>query len=218
MTIDIFPTIPSPPHLAMAESLGGLDAILGPGITMAICPRRPDPAIAGFLAGPARSDFRCLRTKIGAIAAESQVDKALAQSGLPASFGRRALGTDIARLVAAFCRLSGANAVALRLDRVTDDACRLFHPDMVPVRLVCTYRGPATQWLPEEACDRSGIGKGDNDLICRDWARVQSLRPFWVGVMKGEHWPGHRGGGLLHRSPPLDSGDWRLFLALDPVE
>ncbi|GAB3451483.1 hypothetical protein GCM10027396_27760 [Insolitispirillum peregrinum] len=121
-------------------------------------------------------------------------------------------------MVAIVARLSGANAVKVRLDRITNNACRLFHPDNVSLRLVCTYRGPATQWLPKEACDRSGIGSGNNDAIVRDWSRVQSLRPFWVGVMKGERWPGHQGGGLLHRSPPLETGDWRMFLALDPVE
>jgi len=218
MTIDVSAAPLDIPHVAWTDSLDGLAAIRDSGTTMAIHPRVPDAAIAAFVNHRAMADFCCLRCEVRNVGAEIQIERELDQAGLPASFGRWAFGADIARLVAAFSRLSGASTIRLRLDRITDDACRLFHPDNVPVRLVCTYRGPATQWLPEDICDRSGIGSGDNDRICRDWSRVQSLRPFWVGAMKGERWPGPQGGGLLHRSPPLETGDWRLFLALDPVE
>lgn len=218
MTIDVSTVLPNLANQAWADSLNGLTVIRDCGTTMAIHPRVPDTAITTFLNHKAVADFCCLRCEVGNVGAEAQIEKALDTAGLPASFGRRALGADIARLVAIVARLSGANAVKVRLDRITNNACRLFHPDNVSLRLVCTYRGPATQWLPEEACDRSGIGSGNNDAIVRDWSRVQSLRPFWVGVMKGERWPDHQGGGLLHRSPPLETGDWRMFLALDPVE
>lgn len=218
MTIDVSLPPLDLPHVAWVDSLDGLTMLRDPGKTMTIHPRVPDAAITSFLGHRSVTEFCCLRCEIRAVGAEVQIDRELDKAGLSASFGRRALGVDIARLVTAFSRLSGASAVKLRLDRITDDACRLFHPDNVPVRLICTYHGPATQWLPEESCDRSGIGSGDNDAIVRDWSRVQSLRPFWVGVMKGERWPNYSGGGLVHRSPPLKPGEWRMFLALDPVE
>lgn len=218
MTIDVSLPPIDLAHVAWVRNLDALTEIRDPGKTMAVHPRLPDAAITAFLGHRSVPDFCCLRCEIRAVGALGQIERALDEAGRPASFGRRAFGADIARLVAAFSRLSGAGAVKLRLDRITDDACRLFHPDNVPVRLVCTYRGPATQWLPEEAGDRTSIGSGDNHRICRDWARVQSLQPFWVGVMKGDRWPGNDGGGLLHRSPPLEAGDWRMFLALDPAE
>lgn len=217
MTIDVSVAPFDISHVTWADSLDGLAAIRDCGTTMTIHPRVGDTAITTFLNHRALADFCCLRCEVHNVGAEVRIERELEREGLPAGFGRRAFCADIARLVTTFSRLSGASTVKLRLDRITDDACRLFHPDNVPVRLVCTYRGPATQWLPEDSCDRAGIGSGDNDTIVRDWSRVQSLRPFWVGVMKGERWPGHSGGGLLHRSPPLEENAWRMFLALDPA-
>jgi hypothetical protein len=206
-----------PDHVAWCDTLADLAVLREPAITMAIHRREPDATIAAFLNQRSVLEFCCLRTEIWAQAAEAALADEMDRQGLAASFGRRAWIADLSRLIATFCQISGTSRALLRIERVTTDACWLFHPDHFPARMVCTYRGPATQWLPEDSADRCGIGQGDNDRICRDWSRVQTLQPFWVGLMKGETWPGHTGGGLLHRSPPLKSGEWRMFVALDPA-
>ena len=39
--------------------------------------------------------------------------------------------------------------------------CPRFHTDYVKCRLVTTYVGPATQWLPHDLVNRSKLGHGN---------------------------------------------------------
>ena len=41
--------------------------------------------------------------------------------------------------------------------------CRRFHTDVNELRLLCTYSGPATLWLPEAAADRDAHHTGENN-------------------------------------------------------
>ena len=42
--------------------------------------------------------------------------------------------------------------------------CPRFHADHLKCRLVTTYYGPATQWLPNSLVNRSKLGQGNNGL------------------------------------------------------
>lgn len=127
-----------------------------------------------------------------------------------------ALAVDLFELAALLMQITGIGAVRPRLERVEHDGCRLFHVDRVPVRLLCTYCGPGTQWVPDAAADRAALGKGDNAAICPDPASIRSIARGDVALLKGDLWPGNAGRGLIHRSPPLGrSGTRRLLLALD---
>ena len=53
---------------------------------------------------------------------------------------------DIAALADVFSGVMKASYVRLRLDVVTDNACKKFHIDALTARLVCTYRGTGTQY------------------------------------------------------------------------
>ncbi|MEW8312966.1 MAG: DUF1826 domain-containing protein [Candidatus Thiodiazotropha taylori] len=42
------------------------------------------------------------------------------------------------------------------------------------------------------------------------------FEPFWVGIMKGNAYPGNAGQGLVHRSPQISgSGKTRVLFCLD---
>lgn len=76
-----------------------------------------------------------------------------------------------------------------------------------------------TKWLPNHAADRAAIGGGDNGLIAPDPAAVRRLPRFAVGLFKCETYPGNRGNGILHRSPPVTvAGGPRLLLRLDEAK
>lgn len=105
-------------------------------------------------------------------------------------------------------------ALRLRLERIEDAGCRLFHVDQIGLRLICTYLGPGTQWLPESAFDRQGLGCGCNDHV-RDWDALREVPCGAVAVMKGERYPGNAGRGLAHRSPPASPQQPRVVLAID---
>ena len=58
-----------------------------------------------------------------------------------------------------YCYLFELNEIGLSL-RVLDKAmCPRFHVDHVPCRLITTYTGVTTQWLPHTSVDRSKLEK-----------------------------------------------------------
>jgi hypothetical protein len=97
------------------------------------------------------------------------------------------------------------------LDAIAGDACRRWHRDCVPLRLICTYRGPGTQWVAPALGD-AVMARPDDDA-------PQAIA-FDTGdgaLFKGCGWPGQpHDGGVVHRSPRIaGTGITRLVLVLD---
>ena len=142
---------------------------------------------------------------------------------------RESLGTtklselveDISYLVEMFCFLFDLKRAGLRLAVLDSAMCPRFHADKVPCRLVCTYHGVATQWLPHRAVDRSQLGskRGDvSDLeagLFHSESDIQKFNRGDVALLKGDAWKGNEGAGLVHRSPPLEADAQRLLLTVD---
>ena len=130
---------------------------------------------------------------------------------------------DISELVDMFCLLYEVKRVGLRLATLNTAMCPRFHVDKVPCRLVCTYDGVATEWLPHEKVDRTKLGRGNNGLIDEESGLysnqddVNQLQVGDVAMLKGELWQGNEGAGLVHRSPILADKEKRLLLTLDFV-
>lgn len=132
-----------------------------------------------------------------------------------------ALSLDIAELVDMFCYLFDLKQVGLRLTILDQAMCPRFHVDSVPCRLVTTYQGPASQWLPHQAADRTKLGKGNKGLpdehsgIYQNLTDICQLNTGDVALFKGERWEGNKNAGLVHRSPAVNEGERRLLLTLD---
>ena len=94
--------------------------------------------------------------------------------------------------------------------------CHRFHADRTRLRLLCTYRGPGTEWLTEAQVDRWALSNGSaNEDIIRFGEPARFMSP-WVGIMKGSAYPGNAGHGLVHRSLPIaGSGRTRVLFCLD---
>ena len=128
---------------------------------------------------------------------------------------------DITRLVDIFCNLFGLKHARLRLTTLDHAMCPRFHVDRIPCRLITTYQGVATEWLPNVLADRSKLGTGnrgepdERSGLFDSTTNIQKMSRGDVALLKGEAWKGNFGAGLIHRSPqlPLDSG--RLLLTLD---
>jgi hypothetical protein len=123
---------------------------------------------------------------------------------------------DLRQLAALFFSISLGRDVTLRLETTATDGCRRFHVDQTHLRLLCTYRGPGTEWLPDAQVDRVALADGAPNagiVRCGEPARFQ---PFWVGILKGGAYPGNAGHGLVHRSPPIaGTGQTRVLFCLD---
>ena len=128
---------------------------------------------------------------------------------------------DIALLVDMFCYLFELKQAGMRLKVLDKAMCPKFHVDKVPCRLVTTYQGIATQWLPHELVDQTKLGWGCNGLPDSESGLYQSERDIQqldcgdVALIKGTLWKGNENAGLVHRSPGLIANEKRLILTLD---
>lgn len=128
---------------------------------------------------------------------------------------------DMTRLVDSFCSLFNLKETELKLTVITEVTCPRFHVDMVPCRLISTYIGRATEWLPHEYVDRSKLGAGnrgkpDNKSgLFKSPSNIQHLNKGYVAILKGESWNSNNGGGLVHRSPEASKKTSRLVITLD---
>ena len=140
---------------------------------------------------------------------------------LGANEAAKLISDDIAEIVEMFCCLFDLKQVGLRLTTLDKAMCPKFHVDRVPCRLITTYSGIATQWLPHNITDRSKLGmgsKGKSDAesgIYGTPSDIQQLNAGDVSLLKGESWLGNEGGGLVHRSPQASNENKRLVMTLD---
>ena len=122
---------------------------------------------------------------------------------------------DVLRLMSMFTATTLAGAFKLQLEIVNHDMCRLFHQDYYRQRLICTLKGPGTEWLDHDNVNRGALGKGDNDAIVKDMGKVRRANTHDVLLLKGAKY----GGGtpsVIHRSPPIaHHKGLRVLLKLD---
>jgi hypothetical protein len=131
------------------------------------------------------------------------------------------LREDICELLDMFCCLFELKRAGLRLTVLNKTMCPKFHVDHVPARMITTYQGVATEWLPQQQVDRSklGVGSGgksdEESGIYQHPSHIQTLSCGEVALLKGEAWLGNQNAGLVHRSPALPNREPRLLLTLD---
>ena len=122
---------------------------------------------------------------------------------------------DVLRLMSMFEATTRSGAFKLQLEIVNHDMCRLFHQDYYRQRLICTLKGPGTEWLDHDNVNRGALGKGDNGAIVKDMDKVHRANTHDVLLLKGARY----GGGALsviHRSPPIaHHNGLRVLLKLD---
>lgn len=197
------PTSATAPDVVEMGGPDVLNAIHEPAITLAIWRRQLDPALSAWLDAAPTPALPHVRFVLAKQALPKAFDAAVAR--LPEGPERAALAADMVALAERFSEIAAAPRLRVRLEAVEGDACRRFHQDAVPARLLCTYRGPATQWghaptgeTPEEI---HALDRGD------------------AAIWKGSEWPGAAPHTLVHRSPPIaGTGLARLLLVVDPAD
>lgn len=142
--------------------------------------------------------------------------------GLPEFAGKEEFTEDIAQILRIALSIPNWTEGKVKLETVKGDMCRRFHVDRVRFRLLCTYNGPGTQWLPNNFVDRTKLGPGSAGMadevsgLIRSGGEIQQMEPFEVGLMRGEPNGENRACGLVHRSPPAENSTARrLFFRID---
>ena len=152
------------------------------------------------------------------------ISSILSPSEAPALLRKKmggALADDVAELVDMFCCLFELQQAGLRMTVLRDTMCPKFHVDHVPCRLVTTYTGIATEWLPHHLVNRDKLGinsegKADRESgLYQHETDIQRMASGEVALLKGEGWLGNQNAGLVHRSPAIAAGNSRLLLTLD---
>ncbi len=205
------------PHTAASTSVGGLVRIFEPGVQIAWFDRAPIPVITDYLQAAAP----------GLASGRSQVAHAeddLQHLELPDHAGKEALLSEIGWLTRVYTDLLGCPSAALRIEVLERPMCPRFHVDRTGIRLVCTWRGPGTEWLHDGWADRGRLGPGSGGLADEEsglllpGAEVGSIPTFAVGLLKGSLWQGNAGRGVIHRSPRITpSGLPRVMFSLDAI-
>ena len=107
-----------------------------------------------------------------------------------------------------FCELEKMEAVSFQLG--TQRACRRYHIDNVPKRMLVTYAGKGTEWLPDEAADREAFLSGEpNEKIIKDPSALQFINQWDVAVFRGGP------EGVLHRTPDAALNGPSILMKLD---
>lgn len=131
------------------------------------------------------------------------------------------LADDVAQLVDIFCYLFDKERAGLRIATLDRAMCPRFHVDRIPCRMITTYHGVATEWIPHEAVTYSKPGPGSRRQsgfgpgLSADESAARRLTSGDVALLKGALWADNEDGGLVHRSPAVPAGESRLMLSLD---
>lgn len=127
----------------------------------------------------------------------SPAEIALQLAALP-----RGMRDDIAALSSRYCALLAIAACRVRLEVLDRQPCWKWHADYVRVRLLTTYTGAGTEYLPSPDANE---------------AMAQQLPLAAIGLFKGHRFANDHA-PCIHRSPPFGAGDpVRLLLVIDEV-
>ena len=115
---------------------------------------------------------------------------------------------DMAGVCNIFCETLATNTVGFCL--VTQRACQRYHIDHVPLRLLVTYYGKGTEWVPDSAVDRLAYDSGmPNDKILTTSKARKFLNAWDIAIFRGGP------DGLLHRTPDAALNTPSILLRLD---
>ncbi len=125
---------------------------------------------------------------------------------------------DISEQLILFKQISGVKSFRLLFTTVNNNMCRRYHTDLNSLRLLCTYVGQGTLWLPDEIVNHKAfIKQGNNEQIVKDESLVQQARTGDVIILKGALYPDAN--PIVHRSPTIEeNGEKRLLLRIDTNE
>ena len=115
---------------------------------------------------------------------------------------------DMAGVCNIFCETLATNTVGFCL--ATQRACQRYHIDHVPLRLLVTYYGKGTEWVPDSAVDRLAYDSGmpNNKILTNNNAR-KFLNAWDIAIFRGGP------DGLLHRTPDAALNTPSILLRLD---
>ena len=116
--------------------------------------------------------------------------------------------SDMAGVCEIFCDTLKSESISFCLG--TERGCSRYHIDNVPMRLLVTYSGQGTEWLPNEIANRIAFEEGlPNEKIVRDCSKIQHINTWNIAIFRGGS------SGLLHRTPDSALKNPSILMRLD---
>ena len=192
------------PSVRVTDTLEGSSAILSPECAASLWQRRPIPSFQSWVDALDPDQLPNARIMLRPEHVRDAATQICETCGTPQCSERDTLGDDTAARANIFAELMDASYLKQRFDVIDTNACRLFHVDAITARLICTYRGPGTQYgFSSDMVEPSKI------------FTVATGKPI---LLRGGLWPEAPRSGLLHRTPPIEGkGLTRLVLVLHPI-
>jgi len=208
---------PSARH-RLGHSWVEISAIREAGCNLVHWPRPADAAVERFLASLSLRSPQPEPLQESLLA--TQVAERLADHLSPFCRGHEDgfdhLCTDVGELATSFAALASSPRLRVFFGLVQHDMCRLFHTDAIELRLLCTYQGPGTLWVPDRYVNWEAMHERSNEARVLDPSQVQQCAPFEVAILKGAMYEPNDGPAVLHRSPTVaEAGSTRVLLRLD---
>lgn len=128
---------------------------------------------------------------------------------------------DIFEILTHFEKITSATTYRFLLATIDNDMCRKFHTDINTLRLLCTYIGQGTLWLPDEAINKELLKRrtdrrADKEIII-DETQIQQVNTGDIVILKGALYP--QANAIIHRSPTIEKyGEKRVLLRMDTNE
>lgn len=177
-----------------------------------IIPRRIFGGVAATLDGLSKHALPRLRFEGAVTDLKARLREAVAERLAEPRWLANWLVDDVLDHANLMASLTGTSKIRVRLDVIDDDCCRKFHVDNVRLRLLTTYRGPGTEWIPPRLAARLADGRLPPTDAIRHLARGE------VAILRGGKGATPERPGVLHRSPPIaGTGTVRLLLAIDEI-
>ena len=204
MTSEVQTTTNTNLKVSIYDHIDGLHVIRQPLVPAVIWRRAPLSKFQTWIDSLSHEELPSARIALPLNKFQEVLTEVMQVSATPACVQREMLIDDITALANVFAEINQTKFLRLRLEVINTNKCSKFHIDAVTTRLVCTYRGPGTQYC-------FSADEFDPSNICN----VPTSSPI---VMRGTLWPTEKRSDFLHRSPPIDgSGKTRLLLVLDPI-
>jgi hypothetical protein len=196
------------PSLIRSADVSVLDTVRRENTSLAVWDRDPPRALLHGLATACPAHLPQGRMLVWLPDLSAALASMMARTPMGSTVLGRLLLDDMTMLVKRFAAIAETDVVDIRLDRLRHDSCWKFHRDQVKLRLLATYRGPATQIVPgaygQAALEDQRAYKGP----------LESLPDGAVALFKGAKAGPDK--GVVHRSPPIvGTGLVRLLLCLN---
>ncbi len=189
-----------------AEVLG---EVYQPDVNLAVWQRDLGSEIEHYMAQLTASNRQVnLRCLIGTGDEMHEETTAQLNRVLPNFTGKDALINNIYELVDMYQCLFEPQQIGIRLATLNRAMCPKFHVDYLPARMVTTYSGAGTHWLPNPEDGSPRIPETEPE-------QFEQISAGDVALLKGDGWFENEGFGVVHRSPPVADGETRMFLSLD---